>query len=154
LTELTELTEFFEMINRMTQSNRGTDALAKQVIGCAMKVHRTLGCGFLESIYGNALAIELQNNGITFEREKRFHVFYQEIEIGYFDADFLIENSLVVELKAVEALAVIHSVQLVNYLTAGKLDLGLLLNFGTKSLEFKTKTRNHLQANEPPNLQS
>ncbi len=60
-----------------------------------MKVHRTLGSGFLESVYCNALTIELKNNGIAFEREKRFHVFYEGVEIGYFDADFLIDNRLV-----------------------------------------------------------
>jgi len=142
------------MSNRINGSNRSEDALAKRIIGLSMEIHRTLGCGFLESIYCNALAIELKNNGIAFEREKRFHVVYKDTEIGYFDADFLIENHLVVELKAVESLAVAHSVQLVNYLAAGKLDLGLLLNFGAKSLEFKTKTRTYFQDLESPNLQS
>ena len=142
------------MINRLNGNDHNEDPLAKKIIGHAMKVHRTLGCGFLESIYCNALEIELRKHGINFEREKRFHVFYEGIEIGYFDADFLVENRLVVELKAVEALAVAHSVQLVNYLAASKLDLGLLLNFGAKSLEFKTKTRIHAQNPEVPNLHS
>ena len=142
------------MSNRLNGNDRGEDALVKRIIGLAMEVHRTLGCGFLESIYSNALAIELKNNGIAFEREKRFHVVYKGIEIGYFDADFLVEKRMVVELKAVEALAVAHSVQLVNYLAAGKLDLGLLLNFGTKSLEFKTKTRTYLRNFEASDLQT
>ena len=142
------------MNNRVNGNGHTEDALAKRIIGLAMKVHRTLGCGFLESIYCNALEIELQKNNILFEREKRFHVFYEGIEIGYFDADFLVDNRLVVEAKAVEGLAVAHSVQLVNYLAAGKLDLGLLLNFGTKSLEFKTKTRIYIQSFEAPDLQS
>jgi GxxExxY protein len=142
------------MSNRLNGIDRGEDTLAKRIIGLAMTAHRTLGSGFLESIYCNALAIELQNNAIAFEREKRFHVFYRGVEIGYFDADFLIENRLVVEAKAVDALAVAHSVQLVNYLAAGKLDLGLLLNFGAKSLEFKTKTRTYLQNFEAPDLQT
>ena len=142
------------MSNRLNRNGQGEDALTKRIIGLAMKVHRTLGCGFLESIYCNALAIELQNNDIVFEREKRFHGLYEGIGIGYFDADFLIENRLVVETKAVDALAVAHSAQLVNYLAAGKLDLGLLLNFGAKSLEFKTKTRMYVQFFEAPYLQA
>jgi GxxExxY protein len=142
------------MNNRLNGSSRVEDALAKRIIGLAMKVHRTLGSGFLESIYCNALEIELKKNNILFEREKRFHVFYEGIEIGYFDADFLIDSRLVVEAKAVEALAVAHSVQLVNYLAAGKLDLGLILNFGAKSLEFKTKTRTYLQNFETQDFQS
>ena len=117
------------------------DPLARKVIGLAMKVHRALGCGFLEAIYGNTLAIELAGSGLTFEREKKYSVFYSGNEIGYFHADFLVDAKLIVELKAAETLAVAHSVQLVNYLAASKLDLGLLLNFGAKSLEFRTKTR-------------
>jgi len=142
------------MGNRMNGNGYIEDALTKRVIGLAMKVLRTLGCGFLESVYCNALAIELRNNNIRFEREKRFHVIYEGVEIGYFDADFLIEGRLVVEAKAVEALTVTHSIQLVNYLAAGKIDLGLLLNFSGESLEFKTKTRTYLQDFEPPNLRS
>ncbi len=142
------------MDNRKNGTHRGEDALTRRVIGLAMKVHRTLGCGFLESIYVSALEIELRNNGIFYQREKRFHVFYEGVEIGYFDADLVVENRLVTEVKAVEALAVAHSVQLVNYLAAGKLELGLLLNFGAKSLEFKTKTRLYLQPSEAPDLQS
>jgi GxxExxY protein len=142
------------MNSRTNGNGHIEDALAKRIIGIAMKVHRTLGCGFLESIYCNALEIEFKKDNILFEREKRFHVFYVGIEIGYFDADFLIDNRLVIEAKAVEALAVAHSVQLVNYLAAGKLDLGLLLNFGAKSLEFKTKTRTYFQNFETLDLQS
>src|SRR5277367_5556464 len=104
------------MKNRTNGKEHRDDVLTKRLIGLAMKVHRTLGCGFLESIYCNALEIELRNSGIAFEREKRFHIHYEGIEIGYFDADFLVDNRLVVEAKAVNALAVSHSVQLVNYL--------------------------------------
>jgi GxxExxY protein len=141
------------MINRLQETRESTDALAKQVIGLAMKVHRTLGCGFLKSIYVNALVIELQNADIPFEREKRFSVVYEGIEIGYFHADLIIENRLIVEMKAVEALAVAHSVQLANYLSVSKIDLGLLLNFGPKSLEFKTKTRHYHSEPQSPSLQ-
>jgi len=142
------------MHNRTNGNDHREDALTKRIIGLAMKVHRTLGCGFLESIYCNALAIELEKNSLAFEREKRFHVHYEGVEIGYFDSDFLIEGHLVVETKAVETLVVAHSVQLVNYLAASKLDLGLLLNFGAGSLEFKTKTQKYCHSLEAPNLRS
>lgn len=142
------------MINRMSNSTESEEALAKRVIGLAMAVHRALGCGFLESIYVNALVLELQEAEISFEREKRYSVVYKNTEIGSFHADLVIKNRLVVEVKAVEALAIAHSIQLVNYLAVSKIDLGLLLNFGPKSLEFKTKTRLYSKMPEPPNLQS
>ena len=142
------------MINRVHESTATGDLLAKHVIGLAMKVHRALGCGFLESIYVNALVLELQENGLSFEREKRFSVTYRGTEIGYFIADLVIDNRLIVEMKAVDALAIAHSVQLVNYLAVSKIELGLLLNFSPKSLEFKTKTRLYSKMPEPPQLQS
>jgi GxxExxY protein len=117
-----------------------------------MKVHRTLGCGFVESVYANALLIELRNAGIVYEREKVYPVLYEGVEVGVFKADLVIENSLIVEMKSVDALAAAHSVQLGNYLSAAQIELGLLLNFGTKSLEFKTKTRIYRQ-DDAPNLQ-
>lgn len=131
------------MINRIQETSKIDDMLAKRVIGLAMTVHRTLGAGFLESIYGSALVIELEEAGIPFEREKRFSVSYKGTEIGYFIADLVINGRLIVELKAIEALGIPHSVQLVNYLAVSKINRGLLLNFGAKSLEFKTKTRTY-----------
>jgi GxxExxY protein len=121
-----------------------SEALIKTVIGLAMKVHRELGMGFLEAIYANALAFELAEAGVAFEREKRIPVFYRDHVMGDFIADLIIDEILVVELKSVEALMTSHSVQLVNYLSATRLDMGLLLNFGAKSLQFKTKTREYI----------
>ena len=140
------------MINRLQETKAIEDALAKRVIGCAMRVHRALGCGFLESVYVNALAIELADAAIAFEREKRFSISYKGREIGYFTADLVVEGRLIVEMKAVEALVVAHSVQLVNYLAASQIELGLLLNFGPNRLEFKTKTRTYNP--DPSPLQS
>ncbi|MEI9998414.1 MAG: GxxExxY protein [Verrucomicrobiota bacterium] len=142
------------MINRLTRPNENDEALAKRIIGLAMKVHRALGCGFLESVYVSALKIELTEAGISFEHEKRYAVFYKEIEIGFFHADLVAEGRLIIEVKAVEGLAVAHSVQLVNYLAVSKIDLGLLLNFAPRSLEFKTKTRVYAGMPEPPDLHS
>jgi GxxExxY protein len=130
--------------------------LARRVIGLAMKVHRTLGCGFVESIYREALVIELRDAGIAFEVHPTLPVFYAGQQIGTFQADIIIEGRMIVELKAVEALTVPHSVQLINYLSAAKIEHGLLLNFGTKSLQFKTKNRlgPEGEAHDPPNLHS
>jgi len=132
----------------MGLEQRKSEQIIKTVIGLAMKVHRELGMGFLEAVYANALAFELAEVRIPFEREKRIPVFYREHVMGDFMADLVVEGIVVVELKAVESLLTAHSVQLVNYLSAARLDAGLLLNFGAKSLQFKTKTRDYL----PPSI--
>jgi GxxExxY protein len=118
-----------------------SNSLTKEVIGLAMKVHRVLGAGFLELVYANALAVELERTGIPFEREHHIAVTYEDVIVGDYIADFILRSTVVVELKAVESLTINHSLQLVNYLAATRFDLGLLLNFGAKSLQFKTKTR-------------
>jgi GxxExxY protein len=126
------------------------DQMAKQVIGMAMKVHRTLGCGFVETVYRNALIVELRRSNLKFIIHPELSVTYEGIEVGLFQADLIVENRIIVELKAVDALNTAHSAQLVNYLMATKIDLGLLLNFGARSLEFKTKSRVY----QPPDLHS
>ena len=123
--------------------------LAGKVIGLAMRVHSLLGPGFLESVYQNALCIELAKAGIDFETSPSISVFYESKIVGQFVGDLLIEKSLLIENKAVSALVKVHEVQLVNYLTATNLDEGLLLNFGAASLEFKKKFRTY-RAPEPP----
>ena len=115
--------------------------LAGKVIGLAMKVHSTLGAGFLESVYHKALTHELKKAGIKFETEKPLNVFYDDVLVGEFAADLLVENELIVELKAVQNLAKAHEVQTVNYLVATGKDVGLLINFGAEHLEFKKKFR-------------
>ena len=118
------------------------------VIGCAMRVHRELGPGFLEKVYQNAIAIELAEAGLEFEVEKRIRVRYREQVIGDYVADIVVcdeESEIIVELKAVIALTTAHEVQLVNYLTATGIDIGLLLNFGGESLQFKKKHRKFRQ---------
>lgn len=115
------------------------EALSKTVIGAAMQVHRTLGPGFLESVYEKALGIELSEAGLTFESQKKIEVRYRGLVVGDFIADLLVGETLLVELKAAQNLAEIHEVQLVNYLTATGLPTGLLFNFGAASLQFKRK---------------
>ena len=113
--------------------------LTERVIGCAMKVHRGLGAGFLESVYKNALVYELSRAGIRVEAEQRLTVRYEDVVVGEFIADLLVEDRLIVELKANAALTKIDEVQTVNYLAATHHEFGLLINFGAPSLEFRRK---------------
>ena len=117
------------------------DTLTETVIGLSMKVHRTLGPGFLESVYRKALAYELEENGLKVEQEKKISVYYRGQHVGEFSADLFVGDQLIVELKAVDSLCKAHEVQTVNYLTAARLDVGLLLNFGAATLEIRRKYR-------------
>jgi len=113
------------------------DDLTYKIIGCAMKVHAVLGNGFQEVIYQRALAIEMEKQGLRFERELEMPLFYDEKPIGSRRVDFLIEEKVMVELKALIKLEDVHLAQGLNYLVAYEVDLGLLLNFGAQSLEVK-----------------
>ena len=111
--------------------------LTSKIIGLAMEVHRQLGNGFQEVIYQRALEIELRNNGILFSREHEMPVYYKNQQIGTRRVDFLVEETVSVELKALTALEDVHLAQAINYLEAYDLEVGLLINFGAKSLQFK-----------------
>jgi GxxExxY protein len=113
------------------------DELTYRIIGCAMKVHAILGNGFQEVIYQRALAIEMEKAKLSFARELEIPIYYDNVEIGSRRADFLVENKVLVELKAIIKLEDVHLAQGLNYLVAYKLDKGLLLNFGAKSLDVK-----------------
>ena len=113
------------------------DQLTYRVIGCAMKVHNTLGSGFQEVIYQRALAIEMSREGIDFGREVEQSIYYEGIEIGSRRADFIVDNRVVVELKALDALKDVHLVQAKNYLVAYDFGVGLLINFGGQRLEHR-----------------
>jgi GxxExxY protein len=115
--------------------------LTQKIIGCAMKVHSTLGSGFLESVYQKALLHELQKSGLAGKAEQPVTVYYDGMVVGTFSADLLVESAVIVELKATQSLNPINEVQLVNYLTATRMDVGLLFNFGAPRLEIKRKTR-------------
>ena len=117
------------------------EKLTETIIGCAMKVHRALGPGFLESVYQNALAHELRKASLRVECEKAIRVTYNGVTVGDFSADMLVEDVVLLENKAVQTLNTAHEVQLVNYLTATGIENGLLLNFGTERLEDKRKHR-------------
>ena len=116
--------------------------ISRKVIGCAMRVHSTMGCGFLEKVYANALAIELQERSVTFQREVRLLVRYHEIIVGKYFADLIVENSLLLEIKAIRSLDSASESQLVNYLNASQIQTGLLINFGSNSLQFKHTNQN------------
>lgn len=119
------------------------ETLTGQVIGCAMKVHRALGPGFVESVYQNALAHELRRTGLPLEVQKSVKVRYGGVVVGDFVVDLLVAGRVLVENKAVRALGKDHEIQLVNYLTATGIEIGLLLNFGASSLEVKRKYRTY-----------
>ena len=111
--------------------------ITEKIIGCAMKVHRELGAGFQEYIYQRALEIELKNTGIKFIREFEMPIYYQGQKIGMRIVDFFIEDKIMVELKAMTDLTDVHLAQGLNYLEASGHEVGLLINFGAKSLQFK-----------------
>jgi GxxExxY protein len=117
------------------EPEKRTDEMAHAVIGAAIEVHRQLGPGFLESIYEEALCVELTDREIFFERQKEISVLYKERPIGKHRIDLLIGQSLIVELKTVEALADIHKAQVISYLKATRLSLGLLINFNVPILK-------------------
>lgn len=112
-------------------------ALTAKIIGCAMTVHKALGNGFQEVIYQRALEIEMRLAGINFSREFEMPIFYRDIQIGTRRVDFLVEGIISVELKALTKLEDVHFAQAINYLEAYNLEVGLLINFGEMSLNFK-----------------
>ncbi len=113
------------------------DELTYKINGCAMKVHNTLGNGFQEVIYQRCLAIELEHAGISFAREQEHAIYYEDIEVGTRRADFVVEDLVIVELKALINLEDVHLEQAKNYVVAYDKPIGLLINFGGKSLQFK-----------------
>ncbi len=108
-----------------------------KIIGCAMKVHSALGNGFQEVIYQRALAIEFEKQGLGYQREMEMTIHYDGIDIGTRRVDFFVEDNIMVELKALIQLEDVHLAQAMNYCQAYNLPIGLLINFGSKSLQFK-----------------
>lgn len=113
------------------------DEITYKINGCAMKVHNTLGNGFQEVIYQRCLAIELEKSGLNFGREVEQTIYYEGIEVGARRADFVVENQVIVELKALINLEDVHLAQAKNYVVAYDFAVGLLINFGANSLQFK-----------------
>lgn len=113
--------------------------LSYAIVGAAMEVHRVLGPGFLEAVYEEALCIEFSTRDIPFARQKRLHVSYKGQIVGDYVADLVVDEKIIVELKAVKALTNVHEAQLINYLKATDVRVGLLINFGAASLEHERR---------------
>ena len=126
--------------------------LTKRIIGCAIEVHKTLGNGFQEVIYQRALEIAMGQTGLEFSRELEMPVFYREHQIGTRRVDFFLEYRIMVEIKAIIKLEDVHIAQAMNYLEAYKMEIGLLINFGSKSLEFKRVHNNKLLKSGHPEI--
>jgi GxxExxY protein len=113
------------------------ESVSQRVIGCAFDVSNTLGVGFLEKVYENALCVELRKNGLKFQSQKPIVVNYKGFQIGEYIADLVVEDKLLIELKALASLCSSHDAQVMNYLKATHLSVGLLLNFGRPKLGIK-----------------
>lgn len=125
--------------------------LTGKIIGCAMEVHKILVNGFQEVIYQRALAIEMKMQGLEFEREKEIPLKYKDFDIGTRRVDFFVMNKIMVEIKAVKELEDVHLAQAINYLEAYGMEIGLLINFGNTSLQFKRVMKpNKKRKNQSP----
>ena len=118
------------------------DKLTEIIIGCAFKVHNTLGEGFVEKVYENALKYELEKHGLKVKQQFIIVVYYENIIVGSYKADLFVEDEIIIELKAIQNLVKADEVKIVNYLTATKKDIGLLINFGP-SVIVKRKYRTY-----------
>ena len=117
------------------------EEITEKIIGCAFIVYNKMGSGFLESVYERCLLIELKKSGLCAKSQQTINVRYDNQIVGEFTADIIVENSIIVELKAVSQLTKIHETQLVNYLVSTGLDIGLLINFGAENVQVKRKVR-------------
>ena len=115
--------------------DKDTESLAYRIIGCAIEVHREIGPGYLESVYENALSVELTQQGIEYKRQVPVDVEYKGVNVGQGRIDLLVNGSIIVELKTIDQFAPIHQAQVISYLKATGLQLGLLVNFNTEVLK-------------------
>jgi GxxExxY protein len=113
------------------------DSLSSKIIGAAIQVHRELGPGYIESIYEEALKVEFARRKINFEHQKEIKIYYRGVNVGKHRLDLLVENEIIVELKAIKELTDIHFAQILSYLIATRLKVGLLMNFSKPTLEVK-----------------
>lgn len=134
---LGELERGYTQMTRIGADETGVNRLSRTVIGCAMTVLNTLGVGFLEKVYENALALEMRSAGLRVERQHAIEVRYRGAVVGQYFADLLVEDTLLIELKVARAFEDVHAVQCLNYLKATGLRVGLLLNFGVPRLGIK-----------------
>ncbi|MCK4352448.1 GxxExxY protein [candidate division WOR-3 bacterium] len=121
----------------MNANRHRLNEISEKIIGCAFHVHNNLGCGFLEKVYENALVMELREAGLKIIQQTPIKVYYKRETVGDYIADILIEDEIIIEIKAVRYIDEIHEAQLLNYLKATGLKLGLILNFARPKLEIK-----------------
>ena len=126
--ELFERDDAREKINQITE----------KIIGSAYKVSNSLGCGFLEKVYENALAHEIKKYGLKVEQQRKIKVFYENVEVGVYEPDLLVEDLVIVELKTVRTIEEVHKAQCLNYLKATGMKICLLINFGNPRIEVKS----------------
>ena len=119
------------------------DPVSENIIACAYKVYNTLGFGFLEKVYENSMAVELRKARIRFDQQARITVYYEEVNVGDYEADLYVDKQIIVELKSVQQLIEKHEVQLVHYLKATKKDIGLLINFGPDGVDVRRKFKDY-----------
>lgn len=127
--------------------------LTQKIIGCAMKVHGKMKNGYVEAVYQKCLAIELKNAGLSFQQEVDVPIYYNEIIVGRRRVDFIVGKNVIVEIKAITTLENHHIAQAINYLETHNLQIGLLINFGSKSLQFKrlVNGQKHIAVKNPVN---
>lgn len=118
--------------------------ITEKIIAAALQVHKTMGNGFQEVIYQRAMEIEMPLFSLNFERERELPIYYRDIQIGTRRVDFFVENKIMVELKAIVELNDTHLAQAMNYLEAYNIEIGLLINFGARSLQFKRVHNNKM----------
>jgi GxxExxY protein len=123
-----------EFVDEESEPNPELNRITNAIIGAAIDVHRALGPGFYESVYEEALAIAFKKRGIHFSRQLEFGIIYEGQVVGSGRVDFLVENVVIVEIKAIEAFGLVHTAQIISYLRAMKKPLGILLNFNVKQL--------------------
>ena len=124
-------------------------AITEKIIGCAMQVHRKMKNGYSELIYGRCFAIEFEKSKLSFEKEVEFPVFYENLIVGKRRIDFIIEGKIIVEIKAISELTDKELNQALNYLEGHKQEIGLIINFGSKSLQFKRVINHKIEVNIP-----
>jgi GxxExxY protein len=125
----------------MFEKRKAIDELTARINACAFKVQNTMGCGFLEKVYENALGWELGNAGLAASQQVHYQIRYGPIVAGEYVADIVVEQRVVVEIKACEAISAVHKAQVINYLKASGLTAGLIINFGAPRLEIRRVSR-------------
>jgi GxxExxY protein len=129
-----------ELLKSLLESNDSIaeiNKITEIIIGYAYKVANALGCGFLEKVYENALAYEIRKHNLEVKQQESIKVYYEDTEVGFYEADLWVENKVLVELKAVKNLDDVHRAQCLNYLKATKVKICLLINFGNPKVEIK-----------------